>query len=162
MPDFIFRLRHRPTVLVESDLDVEFFRCGFPRGDLLGGLGADCVETHFFGEGHDFSDFCRIIGLHHAVIDGVDALALALGKQCSSDGFACVVRDDCVIVRIRTEFLAGIKFDNFPARLLGLGDGFEGTELLERVSLAADGDTLVVGFRRNRSCDEMAGDYHEE
>ena len=91
IPDLILRvdltvLGEARAVLVEGDLDVELLGGGFPMGDLLGGFGADGVEAHLLGEGHDRVDLFLILGADDTIVDGVHALAGELGHR-SPDGF---------------------------------------------------------------------------
>jgi hypothetical protein len=81
VPDLVIRLAHGAAVLVESDLDVGPFRGGLPCDDLFGGFGADGVETHLLGKVHDGVHLLGVAGADDAVVDGMDALACALGEE---------------------------------------------------------------------------------
>ena len=63
---------------------------------------------------------------------------------------------------IGTELLAGIKLDDFPAGLGGFLNRFEDAEPVERVSLAAEGESADFAILGNwrRASQDRCGQQH--
>ena len=166
IPDFILGvdravLGDTGAVLMDGDLDVELLGGGFPMGDLLGGFGADGVEAHLLGEGHDGVDLFLVLRADDAVINGADALAVQLGLDLGHGGVGHRVVG--LLLRTGLHGLSGEDLDEVAAGLLGLGDGFEEGELLEGVGLGADEPAvLAVGFRDRIGAQAGCGGEGEE
>ena len=148
-------------MLVNGDLDVGFDGGLFPGGDLFGGFGADGVEAHLLGEGHDLVHFFGILSADDTVVDGTHALAGELGLDLGHglSGHRVVG----LFLGARLHGLSGEELDDVAAGFLSLGDGFEEGELLEGVGLGADEPTVLAeGFGDRVGADAGSGGEGEE
>ena len=138
---------------MNAHANVELLHQRLDDVELGGVLGGDAVEVELLGELENLAPFRRVLAADDAKVDSLDAMLLELGLNLRDDFVGGVMVQNHHRLDLRLvgrEALSREEFDDLAAGFGGLLDGFHDGEAIERVGLAAYGESVLFELVWNR------------